>query len=124
MSAPSARALEIGHGRGRHRQQDSGEEPGAAAHGGSCCAPPGAAPSACSTCTRPIRTRSPSAGTQLVPRKSLVTYKLQPGSPQWAAVLSDWRFDEPLADAIFEPLLPEGAAKIDFLKAERAVTSK
>ena len=63
-------------------------------------------------------------GTQLVPRKLVITYKTLPGSPQFAAVLSKWNLDERLADATFVPFLPAGAVPIEFLKLEKSVTKK
>lgn len=58
-------------------------------------------------------------GTQTVPRKLVVTYKTLPGSPQFVAVLSEWRFDERFAETIFTPKIPGGVMKIDFVKAEQ-----
>ncbi len=53
-------------------------------------------------------------GPRPVPRKLVITYKDEPGSPQWAARLSDWRFEPVYADHFdFNP--PEGAARIEFL---------
>jgi hypothetical protein len=63
-------------------------------------------------------------GTQMVPRKLVITYKLQPGSPQFSAVLSEWDLDERLADTVFVPFLPDGAVPIDFLDAKKAVINK
>jgi hypothetical protein len=63
-------------------------------------------------------------GTQLVPRKIVITYKELPGSPQFAAVLSEWNLDEHLADATFEPFLPQDAKQIDFLMVKDSVTKK
>lgn len=61
-------------------------------------------------------------GTQTVPRKLVVTYKTLPGSPQFVAVLSEWRFDERFANTVFEPKIPNGVQKIDFVDAERSAT--
>ena len=58
-------------------------------------------------------------GTQAVPRKLVVTYKLLPGSPQFAALLSDWNLNERLADAVFTPLIPDGAMQLDFATVKR-----
>jgi len=57
-------------------------------------------------------------GTQVVPCKMLITYKSLPGSPQFAAVFSDWEFGARLIDSQFEPKVPPGATKIDFLSTE------
>lgn len=53
-------------------------------------------------------------GTQAVPRKLAVTYKLLPGSPRFEALLSDWNLDERFADGVFIPMIPNDARKIDF----------
>lgn len=58
-------------------------------------------------------------GTQAVPCKLVVTYKQLPGSPQFAAVLSDWRFDERFAETVFKPMIPDGVRKIDFVNVEQ-----
>jgi hypothetical protein len=57
------------------------------------------------------------AGTLRVPRRLLITYKTLPGAPQFIANLSAWDFSTRLADPIFTPELPAGAARIEFLKA-------
>jgi len=53
-----------------------------------------------------------------VPRKVVITYKNQTGSPQYTALLSDWDFTSPLPDSLFNFQRPEGAEQIDILKAE------
>jgi hypothetical protein len=63
-------------------------------------------------------------GTQLLPCKLVITYNLVPGEPEFEAVFSDWELDARLADALFTPLLPPGAAKIDFLEAAKKVEEK
>jgi hypothetical protein len=54
-------------------------------------------------------------GSEIVPRKVVITYKMLPESPQFEAVLSHWDFDARLANARFVPMLPPGVPKIDFL---------
>lgn len=54
-------------------------------------------------------------GTQFVPRKVVITYLSQPGSPQFQAVFSHWKFHQRLADALFVPALPGDAMKVDFV---------
>lgn len=54
-------------------------------------------------------------GTQIVPRKLVITYKRLPSQPQFEARLSQWDLDSRLADATFAPWIPSGALKIDFL---------
>ena len=57
-------------------------------------------------------------GTPL-PRKMLITYKKLATEPQWAAVFSDWRFDQPFARTVFEAKIPSGAIKADFVELKR-----
>ncbi len=59
-------------------------------------------------------------GTEVVPCKLVVTYKLLPGSPQFVAVLSDWRTGERFAETIFKPMIPDGVRKIDFVNVEQS----
>jgi len=51
-----------------------------------------------------------------VPKKVVITYKNQTGSPQYTALLSDWDFTSPLPDSLFKFQPPEGAEQIDILK--------
>jgi len=50
--------------------------------------------------------------------KLLFTYTYEPGSPQFMAVFSGWDFDPKLGDGYFEPELPDGAVKAEFLARE------
>ena len=54
-------------------------------------------------------------GRQRVPRKLLITYKNEPGSPQYTARLSGWDFQPRLLDQFFEFHPPAGADEIEFL---------
>jgi hypothetical protein len=58
-------------------------------------------------------------GTELVPRKLVISYTQRPGQPRFAAIFSDWKLDARLADARFEPMIPPGAARIDFVAAAK-----
>lgn len=60
-------------------------------------------------------------GTQLVPCKLVITYTQHPGQPRFAAIFSDWDLGGRLADGRFEPMLPPGAARIDFVEVARKV---
>jgi hypothetical protein len=60
-------------------------------------------------------------GTEMVPCKVVITYTQLPGQPRFAATFSDWELDARLADALFRPLLPLEAAKVDFLGVAKAV---
>lgn len=53
-------------------------------------------------------------------RKMLITYKLEPGSPQWSAVFTHWNLKPELADSRFDFTPPPGAAPVKFLKREPA----
>jgi len=54
-----------------------------------------------------------------VARKMVITYKKLPTEPQWAAVFSDWRFDQAFAPKVFEAKIPTGAIKADFVELKR-----
>ncbi len=58
------------------------------------------------------------AGPRPVPRKLLITYKDQPGSPQYVATFSDWNFQPRLSDHYFKFRPPDGADEIEFLRPE------
>ena len=53
------------------------------------------------------------AGAKPVPRKIVITYKDEEGSPQYTAILSNWDFETRLPDFLFAFEAPAGAAKID-----------
>ncbi len=55
-----------------------------------------------------------------LPLKFVVTYKTVPQSPQYEAVLMDWKLDTRVAGDTFRAALPKGARKIEFLVAEGA----
>lgn len=57
-------------------------------------------------------------GYRPVPRKAVITYKQQPGAPQYTALLSDWDFTSPLPDSLFKFQPPEGAEQIDILRVK------
>jgi hypothetical protein len=53
-----------------------------------------------------------------LPRKMVINYRTEPGSPEYIAFLSDWKFPAHIADSHFRPKLPAGAKKIEFLKVK------
>jgi len=53
-----------------------------------------------------------------LPLKLVITYKDSPSAPQYEAVLMDWKLGEKISADRFEPVLPKGAKKIEFLVAE------
>ena len=54
-------------------------------------------------------------GARPVPRKLVITYKTEPGSPQYEARLSGWEFNPRLSDHAFTFHPPEGSSEIEFL---------
>lgn len=54
-------------------------------------------------------------GRQVVPRKLVITYKDEPGAPQYSALLTDWDFSPRLADRLFRFEAPDGVDRIEFL---------
>jgi hypothetical protein len=57
-------------------------------------------------------------GPRPLPRKLLITYKDEPGSPQYAVHLSRWNLDPRISDAYFEFVPPVGAGLMEFLPDE------
>lgn len=51
-------------------------------------------------------------GARPVPRKFVITYKDEPGSPQYTAIFSNWDFATKLPDFVFKFEPPAGASKI------------
>ena len=57
-------------------------------------------------------------GPRPVPRKLVITYKEEPGSPQYEARLSRWDFHPRLSERMFTFRPPDGASEIEFLAAK------
>jgi hypothetical protein len=55
-----------------------------------------------------------------VPRKMVINYRTEPGSPEYIAVLSDWKFPKQISDSRFSPQLPKDAKRIEFLKVKES----
>lgn len=55
-------------------------------------------------------------GPRPVPRKILITYKDEEGSPQYTAIFSDWDFETKLPDFVFNFEAPPGAAKVNVME--------
>ena len=55
-----------------------------------------------------------------VPLKIVINYRTEPGSPEYIAVLSDWKFPKQISDSRFTPKLPADAKRIEFLKVKEA----
>jgi hypothetical protein len=55
-----------------------------------------------------------------IPRKIVINYRTQPSSPEYIAVLSDWKFPKQISENHFQPQLPKDAKRIEFLKVKEA----
>jgi hypothetical protein len=53
-----------------------------------------------------------------LPRKIVINYRSAPGSPEYVAVLSDWKFPESIPASTFRPDLPKDAKRIDIMKVK------
>ena len=53
---------------------------------------------------------------QNTPRKFLINFKIEEGSPQFTAYLNDWNFSPSLSDEIFNFTPPDGTREIEYLK--------
>ncbi len=62
-------------------------------------------------------------GPRPLPRKLLITYKDEPGSPQYAVQLSRWDLSPRISDAFFEFHPPASASRIEFLPVEEGETA-
>ncbi len=58
------------------------------------------------------------AGEKPLPRKLVITYKQEPGMPQYAAVFTRWNLEMETPDSLFEFQIPAGARKIDWTVPE------
>lgn len=71
---------------------------------------------------------SPTADLQLwldrsgktLPRKVVINYRSLPGSPEYIALLSDWKFPKQIPTSVFQPDLPKKAVQIGFLKIKES----
>ena len=59
-------------------------------------------------------------GDSPAPCKFVVDYKEQPGRPEYAVVMMGWEFGKKLSDSQFNPTIPEGARKVEFLRIQEA----
>jgi hypothetical protein len=53
-----------------------------------------------------------------LPRKVVINYRNAPGSPEYVAVLSDWKFPGSIPASVFRPDLPKDAKRIDIGKVK------
>jgi hypothetical protein len=56
--------------------------------------------------------------TRPVPGKMVINYRTEPGSPEYIAVLSDWKFPKQIPASRFREQLPKNAKRIEFLKVK------
>jgi hypothetical protein len=62
-------------------------------------------------------------GARPVPRKFVITYKDEPGSPQFTAIFSDWDFTTILPDFLFKFEPPPGSSKIKVKEIKAGIQS-
>ena len=62
-------------------------------------------------------------GSQPLPKRVVVTYKEEPGQPQFWGDLSSWNLAPELSDALFTFTPPEGADRIQFLTEVRGAAA-
>jgi hypothetical protein len=55
-----------------------------------------------------------------IPRKIVINYRSQPGSPEYIAFLSDWKFPKQIAETHFRADLPNDAKRISFLNVKES----
>lgn len=55
-----------------------------------------------------------------VPLKVLINYRSEPGSPEYIAFLSNWKFPQQIPASHFRPVLPTDAKRIEFLKVKES----
>ena len=55
-----------------------------------------------------------------VPRKMVINYRTEPGSPEYIAVLSNWKFPKQISDSHFHADPPKDAKRIEFLKVKES----
>ena len=60
-------------------------------------------------------------GPRPVPRRLVITYKDEPGSPQYIAELSGWNFQPRLSDHYFTFRPPIGSDEIEFLPPQERI---
>jgi hypothetical protein len=58
-------------------------------------------------------------GKQALPKKLVITYASLPQSPQYAAVFSDWKFPSEIPASLFEPAIPQGTIRFNFLTIKK-----
>jgi hypothetical protein len=60
-----------------------------------------------------------SQGDQPLPRRIVITYRKEPGKPQFRAQISDWKLNAEISESTFAFTPPQGAERIPFLAQVR-----
>ena len=55
-----------------------------------------------------------------VPRKLVINYRTEPASPEFIAVLSDWKFPKRISQSAFHQRVPKSAKRIEFMQVKEA----
>jgi hypothetical protein len=55
-----------------------------------------------------------------IPLKMVITYRTEPGSPQYMATFSDWQFPAEIPSSRFRATLPKDVKRIEFLKVKES----
>lgn len=55
-----------------------------------------------------------------IPLKLVITYRTEPGSPQYIATFSDWKFPTEIPSSRFRATLPKDVKRIEFLKVKES----
>jgi hypothetical protein len=55
-----------------------------------------------------------------IPLKMVITYRTEPGSPEYIATFSDWKFPTEIPSSRFRATLPKDAQRIEFLKLKES----
>jgi hypothetical protein len=63
-------------------------------------------------------------GARPVPRKIVITYKDEEGSPEYTAILSNWDFQTKLPDFVFTFEPPAGASKISVAEVQAKIEAR
>ena len=55
-----------------------------------------------------------------LPRKIVINYRTEPGSPEYIAILSKWKFPKQIPHSRFRSEVPGDAKRIEFLKVKES----
>ena len=54
-------------------------------------------------------------GKQALPKKLVITYANLPEAQQYTAAFCDWKLSDEILASLFEPAIPKGTIRVDFL---------